>query len=88
MQTSEDFDREDDLQDFAQPLLIQTKIYWQWTKRDGLSTSERQLLLQQIHVYVSWYSRERTSKTYREEKKLFKSLFLFSLHTKSLLVAS
>ncbi len=55
MQTSEDFDREDDLQDFAQPLLIQTKIYWQWTKRDGLSTSERQLLLQRVCVVIlSW----------------------------------
>ncbi len=59
---SEDFDREGDLQFFAQPYLFEPEY-----TDDEHSTSESRLLCQQHQMYA---------------------LFLFSLCTKSILVAS
>ncbi len=41
-----------------------------------------------MQTLTLWYCREHMSKTDTEEKKLVKLLFLYSLCTKSILVAS
>ncbi len=74
---------------FCPALLIWTRIYRRWTKKDGRTTSERWLLRQQHLTHVSWYTHERASKTYTEEKKLLNKVIIkkkICLPTKSILI--
>ncbi len=61
---------------FYPALLIWTRIYRRWTKREGHSTSERRLLCQQHHTHASCYSPERVVKTDEEKKLLNKVVIL------------
>lgn len=81
---SKDFDREDDLQFFAQPYLFHPE----YTDDE---IREMDVLCQQHHTYAAWYSHECTSKADKENKKLLnKVIFAFftHTHTKNILVAS
>ncbi len=82
---SADFYREDDLHFFCPALLIWTRIFRQWTKRDGLSMSERRFLHQQHHIYASCYSHERAARQRLTQKKIncwIKVILVFFVHKK------
>ncbi len=54
-------------------------LFERWTKRDGRSTSERQLLYQQHCTHASWYC---VTKTDKEENTFLKNKFVFFAHRK------
>ncbi len=77
-----DFDRDDNLQVFAQPYLSESEYTDDELREMDVLQNKRRILLQQHLMHASWYCCERVSKTDIEEKKLMNKViaFVFFVH--------